>query len=112
TIPYIVDVAAKDKTIDAFLIGGSTTTDVTPQMIEAIPGVTNPFNMSYDGSLPLDREFVTQELLKYAHPRRVLLSFDYTYSLDAGQARDGFPFFLYNADPFDDLQMVGSTAAL
>src|SRR5262249_53469440 len=67
TVPYIVDVVAKDPAIDTILVGGSTSVDFTPEMMMAIPGAKNPFNLSYEGSLPLDREFVTEELLKYSH---------------------------------------------
>jgi hypothetical protein len=100
---------AKDASIDTVLVGGSTSTNVTPDMMKLIPGVTNAFNLSYEGSLPYDRAAVTTEILKYSHARRVILAFDYFYALGKEQTRPNFPFYLYDGDPLNDTRMVGST---
>ncbi|HEY1629862.1 MAG TPA: hypothetical protein VGF56_01005 [Rhizomicrobium sp.] len=109
--PYLIDVAAKDPTIDTMLVGSSTAVDFTREQMMQIPGTKNPFNLSYEGALPADREVVTTQMLKYSHASRVILSFDFTYALDKDEARDEFPFYLYDGDAVDDLRMVGSTSA-
>jgi hypothetical protein len=106
-VPFLIDVVAKDPAIDMVLVGGSTAVDFTPQMLERFPGVKNPFNLSYEGSLPFDREVVTQELLKYSHARRVMLSFDYNYATEMHQARAEFPFYLYDGKLLDNIRMIG-----
>jgi hypothetical protein len=108
--PYLVDVAAKDRTIDTLLIGSSTAVDFTRDQMMQIPGTRNPFNLSYEGALPADREVVTGQLLKYSHANHIILSFDYTYALGKDESRDEFPFYLYDHDAVDDLRMVGSTS--
>jgi hypothetical protein len=104
---YLVDVVAKDPSIDTVLIGGSTTMPITNRMMENIlPQTHHAFNLSYQGPRNFDRKRVMGEIAANSHAKRVILSLDWIYVSSVEGERPGFPDYLYDGNPRNDLQTL------
>lgn len=113
--PFLVEAVAKDSSVDFVLIGSSPMIPVSRQMIlQAFPGVRNPFNLSYGWMRPSDRALVTRQLIAYSKASRFLLTLDWAYQLPIADNKDimthDFPTYLYDDTPWDDIRMVGKSA--
>ena len=105
---YLVDVVAKDPSIDTILIGGSTSAFFTRQMMNSIlPGTKNGFNLSYQAPRVGERALVTAQVMQHTHAKHVLLAADWIYAL-RGQTEieNAFPGYLYDDTPLNDIRMV------
>jgi len=102
-VPFLVDVVAKDPSIDTVLIGGSQTLPITRRMMEnTLPGTHRAFNLSYFAPRGIDRERVAHEIAAFSHAKRVILSIDWIYVTDDNAERPGFPDYLYDGTPTND----------
>jgi hypothetical protein len=104
---FLVDVVAKDPSIDTVLIGGSTTMPITNRMMENIlPQTHHAFNLSYQGPRNFDRKRVTDEIAAHSHAKHVILSLDWIYVAGVKGERPGFPDYLYDGTMRNDLQTL------
>jgi hypothetical protein len=102
-----IDAITKDKSINTFLVGGSTTAMYSPDDIEAaLGGNTVAYNLIYGGPRPLDRDIVLDQLAENSRSQRVIITYDWMYVLDPETMRHGFPEFLYDQEVTDDIRMV------
>lgn len=102
-----IDVITKKSAINTFLVGGSTTAMYSPDDIAAaLGGETIAYNLSYGGPRPLDRDIVLDQLAINSQGQRIIITFDWSYILDPGTMRHGFPEFLYDEEFADDIRMV------
>lgn len=110
---FLFDAVAKDPKIDAILVGGSTTQPFTRQMMDdALPGIHDAFNLSYNGGRPGDRDIAVREIQKYSHAKLVIISFDWFYEGDTRAAltiHPTFPSYLYSDNPVNEIRLLGST---
>ena len=103
----LFSVAAKDRTSNFILVGGSTTMGYTPEQIaRSFPGARNAWNLSYSGIRPVDRDILLQLLANSGTPRRILVSLDWSYLLDPHKMRAGFGDYLYDRSALNDLKMI------
>lgn len=107
----LVAAVAKNPDIDLLMVGSSTAMSYFPDDIKrAFPESRNPYNLSYAGAQPFDRNLTLNTVLRYGKPKRVIIWFDYTYALPSKAEREEFPAYLYGTTPINDLRMVNQGA--
>lgn len=108
-----IDVAAKDRTINTYLVGSSVTAMYTPEYLEGILGDgARVANLSYGGPRPHDRDLVLDKLGENPNLQRIILTFDWMYMQSPDETNNAFPAFLYDSDITNDLRMVNPQTIL
>jgi hypothetical protein len=102
---------AKDSSSDLVMIGSSTAAPYGPEQLRAaFPGVRNPMNYSYFGARPGDRDVVAKAVAQYTGADRVVIWIDWTYIWEADERIPGWPDYLFDSNPANDLRMVNHEA--
>ncbi len=102
---------ARSQAFDLVMVGSSTAAPYRPEQIRAaFPRVENPVNFSYFGARPGDRDFVTRAVARYTGADRVVIWIDWTYIWEPEELIPGWPTYMYDANPTNDLRMINHEA--
>lgn len=102
-----IDVVAKDKTYNTFLVGSSVTKGYSPEAVEKVLGPdARVANLSYGGPRPNDRDLVLNRVRKNPNVERIILTFDWMYIRNPDDTNLSFPAFLYDDNIMNDLRQV------
>lgn len=102
---------ARSQAFDLVMVGSSTAALYSPDQIRAVfPDSRNPLNFSYFGARPKDRDFVTRSVARYTGADRVVIWIDWTYIWEPEELIPGWPTYMYDANPTNDLRMINHEA--
>lgn len=102
--------AARDEQSNTIVVGSSTMMLYTPADIrKAFPDARKPWNISYGGARPIDRDALLRQLARSETPRHIILALDWSYVMDASIEQPGFSSYLYDKSWINDLRQVNGS---